>query len=237
MPEQQNDRTRSDQSAVAVSGHFADRNNAELAAQAALRNGFTVQFVDKTVTVLAERPEDTGEAEGLLGAYGPTNLPDAHAAMSGSGRLRADQGGTFELIEEELQPRTEPGIGGAVLIRKEVVNETVTVEVPVEREELVIERVPVQPRADDQSPDAVAQSDPLLEALAARLRQMQPGDVLRIPLVEEQVVVHKQAVVKSELAIGKRLVREVQHFQDKVRRQVARVERRGEPVVKLEEHA
>jgi len=232
MPEQQNHATHSDEPGGVVSGHFTDRKSAELAAQAALRNGYTVQLVDKSVHVRPEHPEHAGEAEGFLGAYGATNLPDVRATTdalrdsSGAQRVRADQGGSFELVEEELQPQKQPVVGGALLIRKEVVNETVTIDVPVEREELVIERVAIEPRAEDQA--AVAESDPLLEALAARLRQMQPGDAVRIPLVEEQVVVHKEAVVKSELVVGKRLVREVQHFQDKVRRQVARVDRRGD---------
>ena len=70
--------------------------------------------------------------------------------------------------------------------------------------------------------------DPLIQALSARVRQMQPGEAVRIPIVEEEVIIQKQPVVKSQLLIGKRLVREIQHFTDTVRREVADVDRRGD---------
>jgi uncharacterized protein (TIGR02271 family) len=107
-----------------------------------------------------------------------------------------------------------------------VVNETLTLEVPVQREELIIERLPVQRHAADQAEQH--ETDPLIQSLSERLRQMQPGEAVRIPIVEEEVIVQKQRVVKSQLLIGKRLVREVQHFTDTVRREVADVDRRGD---------
>jgi uncharacterized protein (TIGR02271 family) len=141
-------------------------------------------------------------------------------------RIRAEHGATVELVEEELQPHSEPVLAGQVLIRKHVVKETVVLEVPVQREELIIERLPVERRAHDQAEPR--ETDPLIQALSSRLRQMQPGEAVRIPIVEEEVVVQKQPVVKSQLLIGKRLVHEVQHFTDTVRREVADVDRRGD---------
>jgi len=82
--------TPSDQAPVTIAGHFADRRTAELAAQAALSNGFMVQCLDKTVTLRVVQPELTVDAEGLLGAYGPINLPELDAPIRGSGRIQAD---------------------------------------------------------------------------------------------------------------------------------------------------
>jgi uncharacterized protein (TIGR02271 family) len=225
MAEHHKDKDRQNESSTVV-GHFPDRQTAELAARAALKGGFTVRLVDgSTVEVeISDGQQHTAEVEGILAAYGATNL--AGARPLAADRVRVERGATVELVEEELQPHSEPVLAGEVLIRKHVVNETVTVEVPVQREELIIERLPIQPSASDQAEPH--ETDQLIQALSDRLRQMQPGEALRIPVVEEEVVIHKQPVVKSQLVIGKRLVREVQHFSDTVRREVADVDRRGD---------
>ena len=67
--------------------------------------------------------------------------------------------GTLQLREEELLARKRAVEAGEVEIRKEVVTETRTVEVPIEREQLVIER-----RAGDHA----------------------EGEPIRIPLREQQ---------------------------------------------------
>jgi uncharacterized protein (TIGR02271 family) len=224
MAEHHNDKDRQNESATVV-GHFPDRQTAELGARAALKARFTVRLIDgTTVEVEMSDGQHTAEVEGILAAYGATNLPSARPWAAD--RIRADRGATVELVEEELQPHSEPVLAGEVLIRKHVVNETLTLEVPVQREELIIERLPVQRHAADQAEQH--ETDPLIQSLSERLRQMQPGEAVRIPIVEEEVIVQKQRVVKSQLLIGKRLVREVQHFTDTVRREVADVDRRGD---------
>ena len=74
---------------------------------------------------------------------------------------------------------------GEVDIHKHVVNDTETVEVPVKREEIVIERKPVT----DQSSQG---TDENLE-----------DDTITIPIKEEQVDVSKHTVVREEVGIHK----------------------------------
>jgi uncharacterized protein (TIGR02271 family) len=137
------------------------------------------------------------------------------------------------LVEEQLRARTRPVQTGEVTIRKEVVSETRTIEVPVRREELVIERHPVERRPID---SGARLADPLVEQLLDRLRHMQPGETLRIPIIEEEVVVHKRPVVVEEITLGKRTIQETQEVSDTVRREQARIEEHGQVRVHPETH-
>jgi stress response protein YsnF len=140
--------------------------------------------------------------------------------------VRTEQGAKVALAEERLRARTRPVQTGEVTIRKEVVTESRTLEVPVRREELIIERTPVERRPLDAR--QAGPPDPLVEQLVDRLRHMQSGEVLRIPIVEEEVVVHKRPVVVEEVTLGKRRVQDSQTVSDTVRREEARIEREGD---------
>jgi uncharacterized protein (TIGR02271 family) len=72
---------------------------------------------------------------------------------------------------------------GEVRLRKDVVTESQTVEVPVTREELVIERVPASGQ----------------ENVTGEIGTDQE---IRVPLSEERVRVEKQPVVKEEVRVG-----------------------------------
>lgn len=122
----------------------------------------------------------------------------------------AAAGQTIEVREEELHARTRPVEAGEVRVRKEVITEHKTIDVPVEREEVVIERhAPA-------SGQRVASGD------------LRPGEEIRIPVKEEQVIVDKQAVVKEEVTVGKRKVRETEHVSGEVRKEQVRIERKGD---------
>ncbi len=93
----------------------------------------------------------------------------------------------IQLLGEVLRVHKERINRGEVRIRKEVVTEQQTVQVPVTREELVIERV------------AASGSTPATGQI---------GDTgeIRIPLTEERASLDKQTVVREEVAVGKRAV-------------------------------
>ena len=55
----------------------------------------------------------------------------AGATASQEQRVRAETGAKVELVEEQLTARTRPVHTGEVTIRREVVTETRTIEVPV----------------------------------------------------------------------------------------------------------
>ena len=66
----------------------------------------------------------------------------------------------------------------------------------------------------------------------ASTSDIRAGEEIRIPVKEEQVRVEKEAVVKEEVNVGKRKVRDTQHVTDTVRKEEARVEQEGKVNVK-----
>ena len=82
-------------------------------------------------------------------------------------------------------------------------------EVPVTREEVYIERHPVEGREVSDRP-------------------IGEGETIRVPVREEEVTVEKRPVVREEIEIGKRQVEETQRVSGTVRREEARIEREGD---------
>jgi stress response protein YsnF len=225
-----------------IVGTFADPSYGDRAADAARKAGFEVERRSDGAVLVdpGPHPQHAAEVEGILRAFGarefggPATTTGAHDedGESGSAQARpqrhvvAESGATIELVEEELRPRTRPVQTGEVTIRKEIVTETRTIEVPVRREELVIEHHPVDRQPFDRTVRPGA--DPLIEQLIDRLRHMQSGETLRIPIVEEEIVVHKRPVVVEEIRVGKRTVEDKQWVSDTIRREEARIEPHGD---------
>jgi uncharacterized protein (TIGR02271 family) len=114
----------------------------------------------------------------------------------------------IQLYGEVLRVHKDRVSSGEVRLRKEVHTSTQTIEVPVTREELVIERVPV-------SGEQVAGNASFDE------------QEIRIPLTEERAYVDKQAVLREEVHIGKKEVADVQSFNEQVRSEDIKVDRDG----------
>ena len=178
-----------------------------------------VQAGRTIVTVKADgRSQD---AQRILQQYGAR---DYSAAGAQGGQRRATEGAvderslgegqeTVQLREERLQPRKETVQTGEVGIRKEVVEEERTVEVPRTREEVYVERRPVEPRPADRQIGA-------------------EGETIRVPVREEQVQVEKQPVVREEVTVGKQAVQETEQVSGTVRREEARIEHTGDVEVR-----
>jgi uncharacterized protein (TIGR02271 family) len=114
----------------------------------------------------------------------------------------------MQLREERLQVHKQPVQVGDVHVGKEVVRERQTREVPVTREEVVIER-----HAVDHQPSPTP---------------IGPAEVYYLPLLAEDVFLQKQTVVGEELVVGKRAVQETQPVSETVRREEAHIERAGQ---------
>jgi uncharacterized protein (TIGR02271 family) len=137
---------------------------------------------------------------------------------AGAGRdvdaATAEGGERLELREEVLRAEKERVEAGEVRVRKDVVNEERAIDVPVTREEVVIERRPAaggRPASGDIAAD---------------------GEEIRIPVVEEEVRVEKTPVVKEEITVRKRQVQDVERVTDTVRREEARVDTSGDTNVR-----
>jgi uncharacterized protein (TIGR02271 family) len=142
----------------------------------------------------------------LLDAGADFGPAAAGYAVETEGRGREGRG-RVELKEEELRTSKEAVKAGEVRVRKDVVTEEKTIEVPVTREEAVIERRPAAGRPAG--------------------RDIGEGEEIRIPLKEEKVRVEKQPVVKEEITVGKRQVQDTETVRGTVRREEARIEDTG----------
>jgi len=173
------------------------------------------------VTVTADGRAD--EATAILrrhGAYDMSNRgsvaattratgASTHAATGYSSGREAD---TMQLKEERLHADKRPVETGEVTVRKEVHTENKTMEVPVQREEVVIERTPAHGRASTEG--------------------IKAGEQIRIPVREEQVSVSKDAVVTEEVKVGKRTVQDTEHVSGQVRKEEVKIEQTGDVDVK-----
>lgn len=164
------------------------------------------------VTVQADGRYD--EAWSILERYGAyrsqsnfnqAKVADTCATASAS---CTDERGKVQVHEEKLNVQKTPVQAGEVRVHKEVHTEQKNIQVPVEREEVVIERRPASGRA---SPSDI-----------------RAGEEVRIPVREEQVQVNKENVVKEEVIVGKRKVQDTQQVKGEVRKEDVKVEKQGD---------
>ena len=148
------------------------------------------------VTVTAQGRE--AEATGILKENGADIGDDAAEFDYGTTTAEPISVQNLQLFGEVLRVHKDRVSRGEVRIRKEVSTTTQSIEVPVTREELVLERVPV------------AGQQVASNATFA-------SEEIRIPLSEERASVEKQAVVREEVLIGKKEVSDVKSFDEQVR--------------------
>jgi len=151
----------------------------------------------------------TGAAATSRSAATTATTPAAGTTTHAAAAASAHRGDTIQVKEEVLHAEKHPVETGEVRVRKEVHTENRTIEVPVQREEVVIERTPVHGRA----------------ASEATIRE---GEEIRIPVSEEQVNVSKQAVVTEEVKVGKRVVQDTEKVSGQVRKEEVHVEQTGD---------
>jgi uncharacterized protein (TIGR02271 family) len=100
--------------------------------------------------------------------------------------------------EEELRAGTAEREAGSVQVRKRVRTDREQIEVPTRREEVSVERVPV---------DSETSSADIGE------------DEVSVPLTEEEVVVEKRPVAKEEVRVRKDVVEDTEVVEEDVRRE------------------
>jgi uncharacterized protein (TIGR02271 family) len=163
------------------------------------------------VLVTVNAGDRAAEAYSVLRSEGADLGPEASAATgtaATTARAGTMQAQRLQLRDEELDVRKQPVQAGEVRVRKEVVTEQRTIDVPVTREEVVIER------------HQVADGTPA----GAGTDQTE----IRVPVMEEQVQVDKRPVVREEISVGKRPVEDVRHVEGTVSHEEARIENAGD---------
>ena len=147
---------------------------------------------ERAIAILQRNGADMGAASGTT-----------PAASRGTQRMGERR---IQLLGEILRVHKERVERGEVRLRKEVVSEKQNIEVPVSREELVVERIPGQQR----------------EASGAEIGSGEKE--LRVPLTEERVHVEKKPIVNQEVRVGKRQVQSTERVSDDVRHEELRSE-------------
>jgi uncharacterized protein (TIGR02271 family) len=143
-------------------------------------------------------------------AEGPAAIPTveaAPAAATGAAHHQRERAGrqTLTRSEEELQVGTRRVPRGQAGVRKRVVTEQEHRTVPVEREELRVQREPI--------PAGEGDSDAEVSA-----------DERTVELREEQPVVDKRVVPKERVRVGKEVVRDQEQISEPVRKEQIEVD-------------
>jgi uncharacterized protein (TIGR02271 family) len=132
---------------------------------------------------------------------------DNAARVTGDDAARAERaGGTANEVErmtraeEEVRIGTRPVEAGEVRVGKHVETDRVRENVTVAREQVHVERRPV---SDMRASGEIGASD----------------QEIRVPIVEEEVVIEKRPVVKEELIVSKERVQETRPVEVETRRE------------------
>jgi len=114
----------------------------------------------------------------------------------------------LKLHEERLNVGKDTIKTGEVNVNKHVETEKQSLDIPVKRDEVFVERRP----AGETATDGKAFKD---------------GESLHIPITEEKVEVTKRPVVNEEIVVGKRQVEDTKHVQETLRHEEADIDRTG----------
>jgi len=158
---------------------------------------------------LADRSDSTTFDEKKVRSDWESN-PDTKSLPfdTAKGAIRDEFNRKTQLREERLNVGKERVSAGEVGIRKEVTTERKTVEVPVEREEVVITR-----KATPGS--AAADGRPIKD------------EEIRVPVSEERVNVSKDTVVTGEVEVAKRKVTDTRTVSEDLKKENVRVDKTG----------
>jgi uncharacterized protein (TIGR02271 family) len=122
----------------------------------------------------------------------------------------------LKLYEERLIASKNRQKTGEAVISKRVETETANASVAVDKERIVVERIPVN------SGTVVTPSE----------ANFQAGEVARMDIYEEVPEFHKEAFVREEVRVSKVVDQETATAQEQLRREELDVDTEGRPVVK-----
>lgn len=122
---------------------------------------------------------------------------------------------TMKVHEERLNVDKQQVQKGEVTVDKNIVEDRKTVDIPVEHEEITIERRPVNGELDETAEDF-------------RTTTAFDNETIRVPVTEEKVEVTKKPVVTEEIVINKKRVTDTEHVDETVKREEVNVNTEGE---------
>jgi uncharacterized protein (TIGR02271 family) len=150
----------------------------------------------------------TGLTDTTTGTAGTATGTAGYADAGTTARTGDDA--SLTLSEEQVNVGTESREAGRARLRKYVTTETQTVNVPVSKEKLVVERNPVEGRS---STGTISDDGEQVEEITLR---------------EERAVVDKDVVDVEEVRVAKEQVTETQQVSEQVRKEHAEVDVEGD---------
>jgi uncharacterized protein (TIGR02271 family) len=168
------------------------------------RSGYGAYYGDETDERSGEHHPGVAMGDREGGEFREHGVHEEGAAEPG-GDLDDRDELRVQRTEEELRAGTREREAGGVNVRKRVRTDRESIAVPKKREEVHVERVPV-------------------EGEAAATEAEIGDDEIRVPVTEEEVIVEKRPVVKEELRIRKDVVQDEEVVEEDVRREEIEVE-------------
>jgi uncharacterized protein (TIGR02271 family) len=132
-----------------------------------------------------------------------TEEPGAYEIHQGAAQTTNNDELRVQRTEEELRAGTREREAGAIIVRKRVRTDRERIEVPTRREEVHVDRVPINS-----------------ETSATEIGD----DEVIIPVIEEEVVVEKRPVAKEEIRIRKDVVEDTEVVEEDVRREEVEID-------------
>jgi uncharacterized protein (TIGR02271 family) len=231
---------------LSVSGVFEDPASAQNAVDALREAGFHQEVIevkqpesklfdallpeeerDRKTTVTVVARDRRLEAGQILQRSGAHDIDGGDAPADGSAAQENGGDQRVPLYEEELVPRAVAVQTGELRIRKRIVTENRMIEVPIRREEVVVERVTVPHAQSILSEETQTSGDSRLEPEESITELGADQDITRIPLREEQIVLQKRLVVREYVTVSKRIVEQTRQVSGTIRREEPRVETQG----------
>jgi uncharacterized protein (TIGR02271 family) len=123
-------------------------------------------------------------------------------------RGEEDEEQALKLREEQLDINKKEVEKGEVGVRKRIIEEEKTIKVPVQREEVYVERRSVKDRPE-----------------GGEIKE--ETEEIRIPIKEEEVEIRKKPVVTEEVFVGKRTYEDTEESTEKVKREEAEIDEEG----------
>ncbi|TVP83349.1 MAG: YsnF/AvaK domain-containing protein [Alkalicoccus sp.] len=134
-------------------------------------------------------------------------------------RLDHEEEKALQLREEQLDVTKKEKQKGEVGVQKRVVEEEKTIKVPVRREEVYVEKRPVQDQEAVSSENAAGET--------ADKAFKEESEEIRIPIREEEIEISKKPVVTEEVVVGKKVYEDTEEKVEKVKKEEAKIDEKG----------
>jgi uncharacterized protein (TIGR02271 family) len=165
---------------------------------------------DESVWQRGSHDEFRQYERGVASAYRPEGRTDEAVDYQQDLYRRPAEGAQrLRLMEEHLVANKERYQAGSVTLGKRIVEHTETVEVPLREERVIIERHPVNERAEA---GEITETD----------------ERVRVELMRERAVAEKETMVTEEVGVHKEAVERTERLSDTVRKEELVVEEHGD---------